>query len=107
MSKDRKLDQLLSVIVLLLYAVVIAIKWVMVYQDVPSSAITAISIISTIILCLMFCVVLYNALGSTDNIILKIVYIAIALFLIASAIAMQVPEVQSFFMENNIPLIIG
>ncbi len=103
---ERKIDQLLSVIVLLLYAVIIAIKWIMVYQDVSPTAIKAISIISTIILCLMFLVVLYNALGWTDNLILKIVFIAIALFLIASAIAVRVPSVESFFMDKNIPLII-
>ncbi len=103
---ERKIDQLLSVIVLLLYAVIIAIKWIMVYQDVSPNAITAISIISTVILCLMFLVVLYNALGWTNNLILKIVFIAIALFLIASAIAVRVPSVQSFFMDKNIPLII-
>ncbi len=103
---ERKIDQLLSVIVLLLYAVIIAIKWIMVYQDVSPNAIKAISIISTIILCLMFLVVLYNALGWTDNLILKIVFIAIALFLIASAIAVRVPSVESFFMDKNIPLII-
>ena len=106
MSKNRKIDQLMSVVVLLLYAVVIAIKWIMVYQDVSPTAIKAIGIISTIILCLIFLVVLYNALGWTDSLILKIVFIAIALFLIASAIAVRVPAVESFFMEKNIPLII-
>ncbi len=104
--KDRKIDQLISVIVLLLYAVIIAIKWIMVYQNVPAGAIKAIDIISTIILCLIFLVVLYNALGWTDSLILKIVFLAITLFLIASAIAVRIPSVQEFFMTNNIPLII-
>ena len=104
--KERKIDQFMSVIVLLLYAVIIAIKWVMVYQNVPAGAIKAIDIISTIILCLIILVVLYNALGWTDSFIVKIVFIAIALFLIASAIAVRVPAVQSFFLDNKIPLII-
>ncbi len=106
MNRDRKIDQFLSVIVLLLYAVIITIKWIMFYQNVPESAIRAVDIISTIILCLMFLVVLYNALGWTNSIIMKIIFIAIALFLIASAIAMQVPEVRSFFENNNIPMIV-
>ena len=104
--KERKIDQFISLIILLLYAVIIAIKWVMVYQNVPATAIKAMDIISTVILCLMFLVVLYNALGWTDSLIMKIVFIAIALFLIASAIAVRVPAVQSFFLENKIPLII-
>lgn len=105
-KKDRKIDQFLSVIVLLLYAVIIAIKWVMVYQDVPAGAIKAIDIIGTIVLCLMFLVVLYNACCWTDNLILKIVFAVIALFLIATAIAVKVPEVQQFFFDNKIPFII-
>ena len=105
-NKNRKLDQFMSVIVLLLYAVIIAVKWIMVYRNVPDSAIKAMDIISTIILCLIFLVVLYNALGYTDSLILKIVFIAIALFLIASAIAVRVPSVEEFFLTRGIPLII-
>lgn len=103
--QPRKIDHLLSVIVLCLYAIVIAIKWIMVYQNVGSGAITALEIISTIILCLMLLVVMYNACCWTGNIILKIVFIAIALFLIASAIAMQVPSVAQYFLDHNIPMI--
>lgn len=106
LNKERKIDQLLSVIVICLYAVIIAIKWIMVYQNVPDSAIRAMDIIRTIILCLIFLVVLYNACGWTDSLILKIVFLAITLFLIASAIAVQVPAVQEFFLKNNIPFIL-
>lgn len=105
-KKDRKIDQFLSVIVLLLYAVIIAIKWVLVYRNVPAGAIKAVDIIGTIVLCLMFLVVLYNACGWTNNIILKIVFAAITLFLIASAIAIKIPEVQQFFFDKKIPFII-
>lgn len=105
-NKEKKIDQFLSAIVLILYAVIIAIKWVMVYREVSPSAIHAIDIIRTIILCLIFLVLLYNACGWTDNIILKLIFLAIALFLIATAISVQVPSVQQFFIDHNIPLII-
>lgn len=106
MRDERKIDQLLSIIVICLYAVIIAIKWIMVYQDVPASALQAIDIIRTIVLCLMFAVVLYNACGWTDNIILRIIFIVITAFLIASSIAIQVPAVQSFFIEHGIPFVL-
>lgn len=105
-NKERKIDHLLSVLVICLYAVIIAIKWIMVYQDVPTEALRAIDIIRTIVLCLMFLVVMYNACCWTNNIILKIVFIAIALFLIASAISVQVPAVRTFFIDNNIPMVL-
>ncbi|MBD5131838.1 MAG: hypothetical protein HDT28_04510 [Clostridiales bacterium] len=105
-SKERKIDQFLSIIILLLYAVIIAIKWAMVYTDVPATAIQAIDIIRTIVLCLIFLVVLYNACGWTNNLILKLLFLVIALFLIASAIAVQVPVVQEYFVANGIPLIL-
>ncbi len=105
-KRERKIDQLLSVLVLILYAVIIAIKWIMVYQNVPTGAIRAIDIIRTIILCMIFLVVLYNALGWTGNPILKTVFLVITLFLIATAISVQVPAVQTFFIEHNIPLIL-
>lgn len=104
--QPRKIDHLLSVIVLCLYAVIITIKWIMVYQNVNASVITALNIIGTVILCLMFLVVMYNACCWTDNIALKIVFIVIALFLIASAIAMRVPTVAQYFLDYNIPMIL-
>lgn len=105
MRRDRKLDQFLSVIVLLLYVVIIAIKWIMIYQDVPQAAINTISIISTIIQCLMICVVLYNALGWTGNIILKIIFIVIAAFLIVSSVLVWVPAIRNVFIAWQIPII--
>lgn len=105
MKKDRKLDQFLSVIVILLYAAVITIKWIMVYQPVSEQAINAVSIIKTIIQCLMICVVLYNALGWTDSFIVKIVFIAVALFLIVSTVLVWVPEIGAAFNKWNIPAI--
>ena len=105
-KRDRKIDQFISIIVLALYAVIIAIKWVMVYQNVPATAIKAMDIISTIILCLMILVVLYNACGWTNSIILRRVFIVIARFLIASAIAVRIPAVSEFFYTYDIPLVI-
>lgn len=77
----------------------------MAYQSVPDGAIMAVNIIGTIIQCLVILVVLYNALGFTGNWILKIVFIAIALFLIATSIAGQFPVVRDAFIGHNIPLI--
>ena len=105
-NKERKIDHLLSVLAICLYAVIIAIKWIMVYQDVSPDALRAIDIIRTIVLCLMFLVVMYNACCWTSNPILKIVFIVIALFLIASAISVQVPTVRTFFIDNKIPLVL-
>ena len=105
MRRERKLDQFLSVIVIVLYAVVITIKWIMVYQNVPQQAVDAISIIKTIIQCLMILVVLYNALGWTSSFILKIVFIAVALFLIVSSLIVWVPEIGAAFNKWNIPSI--
>ncbi len=105
MERQRKLDQFLSVIVLLLYVVVITIKWIMLYQPVPEDAIKAISIIHTVIQCLMICVVLYNALGWTGSWLMKIIFIVLALFLIVSSIAVWIPQVRDQLVAWNIPLI--
>ncbi|MDE7463969.1 MAG: hypothetical protein K2M48_02970 [Clostridiales bacterium] len=105
MKRDRKLDQFLSVLVLLLYVVIIVIKWIMVYQSVPESAIMAVNIIGTIIQCLTICVVLYNALGWTGSIIIKILFIVIALFLIVSSVIVWVPAIREAFTQWNLPSI--
>lgn len=105
MGDRKKLDQVLSVIVILLYVVVVAIKWIMLYQDVAPEAIKAISIISTVIQCLMICVVLYNALGAADSWIFKIIFIVVALFLIVSTIAQWIPTVTEKLVEWNIPVL--
>lgn len=107
MNKNRnELDKTISVIILLTYAVLVGISWYMAYHGMSAGAIKGIDITKTVLLCLMFCVVLYNALGRTGNIILKIVFLAIALFLIASAIAQYIPEVSNFMDLHNIPNII-
>ncbi|MDE5593017.1 MAG: hypothetical protein K2I75_03690 [Clostridiales bacterium] len=103
----KKLDKTLSVIILVAYAVLWVISWIMAYASVPAGVITGMAITRTVVLCLMYVVVLYNALGWTDNLILRIVFIGLALFLIASAIAMQVPEVYSYiFGKYGIPLMV-
>ena len=103
--RERKLDQFLSVLVILLYAVIIAIKWIMVYQDVSPDAVRAVSIISTVIQCLMILVVLYNACGFTESWILRLIFIVIALFLILSSILVWVPSIEEKFIQWNIPSI--
>lgn len=101
----KKLDKTLSVIILIAYAVLWVISWIMAYNNVPEAVITGMAITRTVVLCLMYFVVLYNALGWTENWILRIVFIGLALFLIASAIAIRVPEVYNYiFANNNIPL---
>ncbi|MDE7164942.1 MAG: hypothetical protein K2O04_05930 [Clostridiales bacterium] len=103
----KKLDKTLSVIILIAYAVLWVISWIMVYNNVPESVLTGMAITRTVVLCLMYFVVLYNALGWTESWILRIVFIGLALFLIASAIAIQVPEVYSYiFGKYNIPLMV-
>lgn len=103
----KKLDKTLSVIILVAYAVLWVISWIMAYNSVPAAVITGMAITRTVVLCLMYFVVLYNALGWTQSWILRIVFIALALFLIASAIAIRVPTVYNYlFAKSNIPLMI-
>ncbi|MDE6029216.1 MAG: hypothetical protein K2F90_02705 [Clostridiales bacterium] len=103
----KKLDKTLSVVILIAYAVLWIISWIMAYNSVPEGVITGMAITRTVVLCLMYVVVLYNALGWTENWILRIVFIGLALFLIASAIAIRVPEVYNYvFANNHIPLMI-
>lgn len=102
--EKKKLDWTLSVIILVAYAALWVLYWIMAYQNVSADFLKAISIIRTVALCLMYLVVMYNAVCWTDKFFVKIVFIAIALFLIASAIAVQVPSVYDFFVSHNVPL---
>ncbi|MCH5154977.1 MAG: hypothetical protein J1F69_00065 [Clostridiales bacterium] len=103
----KKLDRTLSVIILVAYAVLWVISWIMAYNSVPEGVITAMAITRTVVLCLMYVVVLYNALGWTQSWILRLVFLTLALFLIASAIAIRVPTVYNYiFANNNIPLML-
>ena len=102
----NKLDRVLSVIILLAYAVLVALSWVLVYQNLDPWVMNMMAIMRTVVLCLMFLVVLYNACGWTDNWILKIVFVVLTAFLIASAIAVRVPAVSEFFYAHKIPIVI-
>ena len=102
----NKLDRVLSVIILLAYAVLVALSWVLVYQNLDPWVMDMMAIMRTVVLCLMFLVVLYNACGWTDNWILKIVFVVLTAFLIASAIAVRVPAVSDFFYAHKIPIVI-
>ena len=101
----KKLDRTLSVIILIAYAVLWVVSWIMAYNQIPEGVITAMAWLRTIVLCLMYIVVMYNAVGWTESWILRILFIALALFLIASAIAVRVPTVYNYlFAQKNIPL---
>ncbi len=101
---NRKIDQFLSVIILLLFVVITVIKWIMAYGvNVDPNAIDAVRYISTAITCLMLIVVCYNACGWTRNFIFKIIFIALTLFLLITAVVQYVPVVRDWFIANNIP----
>lgn len=103
----KKIDRTLSVIILIAYAVLWVVSWIVMYSAVPESVINAMAITRTVVLCLMYLVVLYNAVGWTENWILRIIFIVLALFLIASAIAIRIPEVYNYlFAKSNIPLMV-
>ena len=103
----KRLTRTLSVIILIAYAALWVISWIMAYSTVPQAVITGMAVTRTVVLCLMYIVVLAGALGWTHSWILRIVFIVLALFLIASAIAVRVPEVYNYiFANNHIPLMI-
>lgn len=100
----KKLTNTIAVIVLIAYATLWAVYWIMVYNDVEPWVRRAIEITRTVALCSMYGVVLFNALGWTGNPILRIVFIAFTAFLITSAIAGYIPSVEEFFAKRRIPL---
>ena len=103
----KKIDRTLSVIILVAYAVLWVISWIMAYADVPSGVISAMNWVRLVVLILMYLVVLYNAVGWTDNLILRIIFFALTAFLIASAIAVRIPEVyNTIFGKYGIPLMV-
>lgn len=88
----KELDKSLSALVLVAYAALWALYWIVgSIPNVPSGVLTAISIIRDVALCLMYFIVLYNALGWSGNLIVKLVFCAIALFLIFCAVAKYIP----------------
>ena len=103
----KKIDRTLSVIILVAYALMWVVSWIMAYMDVPADIISAMNWVRLVVLVMMYLVVLYNAVGWTDNLILKIVFVVLAAFLIASAIAVRVPSVYNYvFGKFNIPLMV-
>lgn len=103
---EKKFDQFLSVIILIAYVVLVALSWVLLYMDLPAWVNKTMDITRTVVLCLMFIVVAYNACGWTESWILRIIFIVLTAFLIATAIAIRVPVVAEFFYNNKIPYII-
>ncbi|MCH5154811.1 MAG: hypothetical protein J1F71_06325 [Clostridiales bacterium] len=103
----KKIDRTLSVIILIAYAVLWVISWIMAYVNVPADVISAMNWTRLVVLVLMYLVVLYNAVGWTDNLILRIVFVGLAAFLIASAIAVRIPSVYNeIFGKYGIPLMV-
>lgn len=103
----KKIDRTLSVIILIAYAVLWVISWIMAYTDVPAGVISTMNWVRLVVLILMYLVVLYNAVGWTDNLILRIVFVGLTAFLIASAIAVRIPEVyNTIFGKYGIPLMV-
>lgn len=101
---NRKLDQFLSVIVLLLYVVIVTIKWILAYNvNIDPNAVKAVGYIGTVIQCLLLIIVCYNACGWTDSFIIKIIFIALTVFLITTAIVQYIPVVEEWFVAHNIP----
>lgn len=106
MKQEREIDKTISVLILVAFAVMWAIYWIIAYvPNVPAGVVKGVAITRDVVQCLMYLVVLYNALGSTSNIILKIVYIAIALFLIFCVIAGYVPAFANLLKPYNIPVL--
>lgn len=96
----KELDKSLSALVLVAYAALWALYWIVgSVAGAPDGLILAIGIIRDVALCLMYFIVLYNALGWSGNFIVKIVFIVIALFLIFCAVAKYIPveSIQNIF----------
>lgn len=99
----KKIDWTMSVIVLVAYALLWAVQWIMAYCAVPDWVPQAIRITRTVVLCLMYLIVLYNAWQWTGNWILRILFIGLTAFLIATALMSYVPAIYTFFTSNGIP----
>ena len=103
----KKIDRTLSVIILVAYALLWVVSWIMAYTNVPAEVISAMNWVRLVVLILMYLVVLYNAVGWTDNLILRIVFVGLTVFLIASAIAVRIPDVyNTIFGKYGIPLMV-
>ena len=103
----KKIYRTLSVIILVAYTVLWVISWIMAYTDVPGNIISAMNWVRLVVLILMYLVVLYNAVGWTDKLILRIIFVALTAFLIASAIAVRIPDVyNTIFGKYGIPLMV-
>lgn len=102
----KKFDQFLSMLILLAYAILVGLSWVLMYLDLEPWVMNTMDIMRTSVLCAMFVVVAYNACGWTDSWMMRIIFIALTAFLIATAVAIRVPEVAKIFNEYNIPYLI-
>ncbi len=88
----KEFDKPMSAIVLIGLAVVWLIYF-LVTQFSPQLAF-GIGIAKTVMLCITYLVLLYNAWGWSENIIIRIVFIAITAFLVFCAIAQYIPGIE-------------
>lgn len=87
--EKKALDKFLSAVVLIAFAVIWLI-YLCVAQIDPTVA-SYIGIAKNVMLVLTYLVLLYNALGFSKNIIIRLVFVAIAGFLIFCVIAQYIP----------------
>lgn len=87
----KEFDKGLSALILLTLAVMWSVSLIVTYCNVPVDVTYGLRITRDVIQCLMILVVLYNALGWSSNFIVKIVFIAIALFSIFCTVFQYIP----------------
>lgn len=87
----KEIDKTMSAIVLIALAVVWLIYF-LVTQFSPELSF-GIAIAKNVLLCLTYLVLLYNAWGWSENIIIRIVFLAITAFLIFCVIAQYIPAI--------------
>ena len=87
----KELDKGLSALVLIGFAVIWIIRLCM-GNDVSAGVERGMDIAVSVMLILTYLVLLYNAWGSTGNLIFKLVYLVVAAFLIFFVVAGWIPE---------------
>lgn len=98
MRRRKELDKTISAIVLILYAVVWLIQFIVAMSqggNPSNSVVTALSVIRNIIQVAVVIVLLYNAWGWSGNLIYRIVMLAIAAWLILCMFAPYIPGLEA------------
>lgn len=87
----REIDKPISALVLIALAVVWLIYFIV--TQVSPELSFGIAIAKNVILCLTYLVLLYNAWGWSENIIIRIVFLVITAFLIFCVVAQYIPNI--------------